>query len=288
MRKSKRELAQEALYKAGELRKKFKIPPMSPVPIYEICKDLDLTVRFVNVSSMEGMYVHGEKNILISSRRPLTRKHYTCGHELGHHVFDHGYKVDELLEAGQKDDPQEFLVDCFAGFLLMPKLALKNAFNIRGWSPELATPRQIFTISCNFNVGYETIINHMNHAVKMISSQRASELKRLTPKSIRQELMGGDSDTSLVIADEQWISQTIDVEVGCQILVPKTTEIDIQPDIASIVENSSVCGKIVRAEKPGIIRAFCPDSNWAVFIRISRLNYEGLSEYRHLEDCDNE
>jgi Zn-dependent peptidase ImmA (M78 family) len=288
MQISRKELAQEALKKSLEVRRQAKLDVTSPAAIYEICEALGLTVQFIKLSSMEGMYMNKERRILISSLRPLARRYYTCSHELGHHVFDHGYKIDELAKAGQKYDPQEFLVDCFAGFLLMPKLALLNAFTVRGWSPESATPLQVFIISCNFSVGYETIISHMTHTLKMISVNRAAELKKSTPKSIRHELIGNDSSPSLIVADEQWASKTIDVEVGCQILVPKAAEINSQSSIVSITEIAVGYGKVIRAERPGIVRVFCRDSNWAVFIRVSRLNYEGLSEYRHMEDCDDE
>jgi Zn-dependent peptidase ImmA (M78 family) len=288
MQISRRELAQKALTKSLEVRRQANIDVMSPAPIYEICEALGLTVQFVKLSSMEGMYINKERRILISSLRPLARRYYTCSHELGHHIFNHGCKMDELAEAGQKDDPQEFLVDCFAGFLLMPKLALLNAFTVRGWAPASATPLQVFVISCNFSVGYETIISHMTHTLKMISVGRATELRKSTPKSIRNELIGDNLSTSLIVADEKWASKTIDVETGCQILVPQSAEINSQAGIVAITEIAVGCGKIIRAERPGIVRVFCRDSNWAVFIRVSRLSYEGFSEHRHLEDYDDE
>jgi Zn-dependent peptidase ImmA (M78 family) len=290
MRVLKKDLAREAQSKSLALRRELNIDPISPVCIYEICEKLGITVQFVDkIPSLEGIYLNQEKRILISSLRPLARQRYTCGHELGHHLFDHGCKVDELCESAQRYDPQEFLVDCFSGFLLMPKLALISAFTARNWIPESATPRQIFAIACNFGVGYDTIINHMAYALKMISSERSQELKKHTPKSIRQELFGEHLQSSyLIIADKKWISKTIDVEVGHHILVPKTAELDSQLGINYISEIPSLSEKIVRVEKPGIIRMFCPESEWAVFIRISRINYEGHSIYRHLEDCDDE
>jgi len=40
---------------------------------------------------MEGMYYRGDPaRIVIGARRPLSRRNFTCGHELGHHIFGHG------------------------------------------------------------------------------------------------------------------------------------------------------------------------------------------------------
>ena len=48
------------------------------------------------------------------------------------------FRSDELV--GQWDrprfDPKEFMADCFAGALLMPKLAVSKAFAVRGWRME--------------------------------------------------------------------------------------------------------------------------------------------------------
>ena len=47
-------------------------------------------------------------------------------------------EIDELVEQWDKPrfDPKEFTADCFAGALLMPKMAVSRAFAVRGWSME--------------------------------------------------------------------------------------------------------------------------------------------------------
>ena len=62
---------------------------------------------------MQGTPSNPRINIFISSLRPTGRQHFTCAHELGHHIFNHGMKIDELVskkESSYNDD--EFLVDC--------------------------------------------------------------------------------------------------------------------------------------------------------------------------------
>lgn len=285
---AQKDLAKQALSKALEVRRKLNLDLKSPVCIYDVCKELGLTVQFVPLFGIEGMYLNedGGKRILVSSLRPLPRKTYTCGHELGHDLFGHGSKVDELEEAMRRNqrDPQEFLVDCFAGFLLMPKIAVLNAFTLRGWMPATTTPQQVFTVACSFGVGYNTLIEHMTYTLQIITEAKAKELKKSNPKTVRQELLG-ESSNPLMIADEQWLLKTIDVEVGYQLLLPKTVQ--IEGNSISFQGNiQQNC--LFRADRQGVVRAYCPDSDWAAFIRVSRFEYAGFSEFRHTEESDDE
>ena len=285
---SQKDLAKQALSKALEVRRKLNLDLKSPVCIYDVCKELGLTVQFVDLFGIEGMYLNedGRKTILVSSLRPIPRKNYTCGHELGHDLFGHGYKVDELEETTRKNqrDPQEFLVDCFAGFLLMPKIAVLNAFTLRGWMPATTTPQQVFTVACSFGVGYNTLIEHMTYTLQLITEAKAKELKKSNPKTVRQELLG-ESSNPLMIADEQWLLKTIDVEVGYQLLLPKSVQ--IEGDIISFQADLQE-GRLFQADRQGVARAYCPDSDWAAFVRVSRFEYTGFSEFRHTEESDDE
>ncbi len=291
-----KELAKQAQSKALEVRRKFNLDPKHPICIYDICEKLgdvyenkEVTVQFLPLLGLEGMYINEDKErrILISSRRPLPRKTFTCAHELGHHLFNHSYKTDQLEETVTKNqrDPQEFLVDCFAGFLLMPALAVRHAFAVRGWTPAIATPRQIFTLACSLNVGYNTLVDHMAYTLNLIDEIKAKELKKARPKTVRQDVLGEASTAHLMIADDQWLLKTIDVEVDYQLLLPKT--VHIEGDIIDFQKNLED-SRVFRAIRPGIARAYCSGSNWAVFIRISRTEYEGFSEFRHTEESDDE
>ncbi|MCG6135144.1 MAG: ImmA/IrrE family metallo-endopeptidase [Nostoc sp. LLA-1] len=281
-------LAQQAMLKSIDVRTQVGLDLKSPICIYSLCDQLKVKVRFVDIS-MEGIYLKTEEpKILLSALRPLTRRNFTCGHELGHHIFGHSSTVDDLIEEHQKlktFDPDEFLVDSFAGFLLMPTLGVRKAFASRGWNAASATPLQIFMIACNFGVGYETLINHMTYTLKMISHSQAVLLLKSTPKSIRQEVLGHSSAEPLIIADAHWSMPTLDAEVGSQLLLPSTAE--ATNDTITIQENYPT-GRLFRATRPGIVRVFCRDSEWAVFVRVSRYQFVGLSQYRHLEEMEDE
>lgn len=285
----KQELALQAMFKSAEVRKKAGIAPNQAICIYKLCDKLDITVRFVDNSSMEGIYLRGKKpTILLSALRPLPRRNFTCAHELGHHVFGHSATIDQLIENTEQSkmfQPEEFLANSFAGVLLMPKLAIRKAFTVRGWNPVSATPHQIFTIACAFGVGYETLISRMTYALKILHYSNAESLLKITPKKIRQEILGRPTTNSLIIADEHWSLPTIDIEVGNYLLLPNTAKSD--RDIITFEENHSK-GTLFLANRPGIVRVYCPDSKWAVFVRVSRHQFIGLSKFRHLEEVEDE
>lgn len=281
-------LAQRAMHKAIEVRTQLGFTLNSPICIYDLCDKLKVKVRFVDIN-MEGMYIKGEEpTILLSSLRPLSRRNFTCAHELGHHIFEHGSTVDELQE-GLDDfktfSPDEFLVDIFAGFLFMPPLAVRKAFVSRGWNSASATPLQFFTIACSFGVGYETLIKHMAYTLKMISHSQATLLLKSSPKAIRKDILRKTSTDPLIIADLQWSLSILDAEVGSNLLLPSMAE--SAKDTITIQEELPL-GRLFRANRPGLVRVYCPDSNWAIFVRISRYQFVGLSKYRHLEDAENE
>jgi Zn-dependent peptidase ImmA (M78 family) len=284
----RQELAQQAMLKSINVRTQAGLDLKSPICIYGLCDKLKVKVRFVDIS-MEGIYLKGEEpQILLSALRPLTRRNFTCGHELGHHVFEHSSTVDELIENSEKAKnfyPEEFLVDTFAGFLLMPTLGIRKAFASRGWDAASATPLQIFTIACSFGVGYKTLIDHMTYTLSMINRTKAASLLKSTPKSIRQDILGRSSAEPLIIADAHWSLPTLDAEVGSQLLLPSTGE--ATNDTITIQENHPK-GRLFRANRPGIVRVFCRDTEWAVFVRVSRYQFVGLSKYRHLEEVEDE
>ena len=108
-------------------------------------------------------------------------------------MFGHGSSIDELREDAKAipwEDPKKFMADTFAGFILMPIIGLRRAFSVRDWTPETATPAQIFTIACEFGVGYATLLTHLSAGVNMLSRGRAAALRRVTLKALRMDILG--------------------------------------------------------------------------------------------------
>uniref|UniRef100_UPI003F9576DD ImmA/IrrE family metallo-endopeptidase n=1 Tax=Rhizobium leguminosarum TaxID=384 RepID=UPI003F9576DD len=74
---------------------------------------------------------------MLSCLRPFPRRIFTCGHELGHHVFNHGMKVDIIAEESEDStfkSSDEILVDSFSAALLMPVGGIQAEFSERNLS----------------------------------------------------------------------------------------------------------------------------------------------------------
>ena len=281
---NRRALANQAMQAAITIRARAKLDQHGPICIYGLAETLGVTVRFNDIN-MEGMYQRGAPpRIHLSARRPLPRRAYSCAHELGHHVFGHASSIDELREDARErhwEDPKEFLADTFAGFTLMPIMGLRRAFATRNWTPETATAAQMFTISCDFGVGYGTLLTHLSAGANMISRARAAALHRVTPKAVRAHILGALTPEPLIVADSQRPGPTLDVEVMTLLLLPPGTE----TSGASLVHERDLAdGRLFRAVRPGIVQASASSGAWTTFVRIAPEAYVGLARYRHLED----
>jgi Zn-dependent peptidase ImmA (M78 family) len=284
----RRALASQAMQAATATRAKAKLDQHSPLCIYRLCETLGVAVRFNNIN-MEGMYQRGAPpRIHLSARRPLPRRAYNCAHEAGHHVFGHGSSIDELREDAKEhpwEDPKEFLADVFAGFILMPVMGLRRAFAVRGWTPETATPAQMFMIACDFGVGYTTLLTHLSAGVNMITRARSLALQRSTPKALRADILSALTSEPLIVADRHRAGPTLDAEVKTLLLLPPGTE----TTGASLAhERDLPNGRLFRAVRPGIVQASADSGAWAAFVRVAPEAYVGLAQYRHLEDDPDE
>src|SRR6266516_2401904 len=220
----RRSLVMDAADAALRVRQSAGLGIWTPMCIYDVAEELGLEVRFVDIASMEGMYCKtATPLILVSSLRPSGRQAFTCAHELGHHIYKHGTRIDELVDrptAKSRFDPEEFLADCFAGFLLMPKSAVSRAFAIRGWHIRSCTPLQLYTIAGEFGVGYTALIQHLAGTLNLIPRSRANELAKVQPRQIRSAHLGREIKEDLTLVDAHWTGRPIDIQVGDLIQLP--------------------------------------------------------------------
>ena len=257
------------------------------VCVYDLAEKLGLEVRFLDLPSMEGMYLSASgPAIIVSSLRPPGRRAFTCAHELGHHNRSDGVEIDELVEQWDKPrfDPKEFAADCFAGALLMPKMAVSRAFAIRGWSMEDCTPEQVFMVAGYFGVGYATLVHHLRSALQVLPGSRAQALLKVSPRKAQSLLMGWQTPQNAVVVDPHWTGRAVDVEVGDLIFVRGGA----QSEGACIEQSSDVDhGRLFRATRPGIGRMEA-GTTWSAFVRVSRREYVGRALYRHWEEAGDE
>lgn len=282
---SRRALYQQAMQASLRVRAAAGFDLKRPICIYALCNARGVTVRF-NAINMEGMYDRLPRpRIHLSALRPLVRRTFNCGHELGHHEFGHGSTIDELREeaaSARWDQPNEILADTFSAFVLMPSLGLREAFSLRHTTPDKASPAQTYAVACNFGVGYSTLVTHLAFGIETLTPFRRAFLSRHSPRSIRAEYLGESTTDPLVIVDDAWTAPSIDVEEGHLIWVPAAVQ--ITPNVA-VLDRIIRGGRLYRAIAPGLGRATRIDSGWASYVRVARREYVGLADYRHLEDA---
>jgi Zn-dependent peptidase ImmA (M78 family) len=279
------QIYRDAIIKAGEIRNQLGVDMFQPINIFDSCTKLGIDVKFVDVN-MEGFYAkqNGFATILISSLRPLPRRVFTCGHELGHHVFNHGLKVDILAEQDRTatiyKDKDEILVDAFSAALLMPVGGVQVEFTNRNWDIEQASPIEFYTVASTFGVGYQTLITH-SKINGLISEYQADSLSKLTPAKIFKTYFGSAEDKSYFrIIDEYTELSVIDLELSNYLILPY--DLQLEDDYLRKINNTKF-GYIYKANKAGISSVNLPNGN-SFFLRIQRENYIGFADYRHFEN----
>jgi hypothetical protein len=275
-------LARKAVTAAMRLRGRHGRAADQPICPMDLARDDGVDVRLVSIKSLDGMYTPDVPTIVLGSLRPRGRRAYTCAHELGHHVFGHGLRVDELLEepseAEFKDDT-EYVADRFAAALLMPKLAVLHAFAVRHWDVATCDPARAFTIAGVLGVGYTTLVGYLEGTLRAISATAAHRLRKTSPKAIRSNILGNEAVEGLLIIDEFWSGRPVDAEVGDLLVVPPGT--DISNDTVERARDH-----VYRATAPGV--ASLRRGSWQAELRVMRAGYTGLAEYRHLEEADDD
>src|SRR3989442_641722 len=107
---NKSALAADAVRAAALLRANLGIEAAVGLCPYDLAMQLQIKVSFIGAPSLEGLYSPDPRPaIILNSERPAGRRRFTCGHEIGHHVFNHGCRIDELAEDNASGStPEEY------------------------------------------------------------------------------------------------------------------------------------------------------------------------------------
>ena len=280
---NRRALILQGARAASDARDSVGVDLVAPVNIYAVAEAMGVRVRFLPVS-MEGFYRKGSPpRVMLSALRPLARRAFTCAHEVGHHWFGHGSTIDELQGDNRHDSviPEEILANAFAGFMLMPSIGLRRAFNSRGWKPATADPVQILTISSEFGVGYETLLIHLAITLGDMPRSVQTELAKWTPQRIRKKLLGDADADGMVILDEKHQTSGVDLEDGYALAVPAGATVS-----GSVLSpRQPIAGfDVYDAVSRG--RATITTAHWQAEARVAPQKFVGPANYRFLEDPD--
>ncbi|MGM4965755.1 ImmA/IrrE family metallo-endopeptidase [Tardiphaga sp. 1201_B9_N1_1] len=282
---NRRALTYEAAQEAADARDAAGASQDIPICVYDVAHMLNARVRFVDVD-MEGMYERGPPSrILLSPYRPLVRRTFSCAHELGHHRFGHGSTVDELqhssANAPQSEIPEEVLANAFAGFVLMPAIAIQRSFFRRGIEPMSASPLDFYRVACDFGVGYTTLVTHMAYSLAEISNQRRLDLERWKPNDLRRMALGYVDPLPVMIFDDLGEAYTAEVECEYGLLLPIGSQVD---GAGLKFERRVANGDLFRAASPGLTRVQMQSR--FLDVRVMPKKYVGLAQFRYMENDD--
>jgi Zn-dependent peptidase ImmA (M78 family) len=279
----KLELARDAMQASIRVRFDLGIGLEEPLCTYSACDRLGVPVRFVDIS-MEGIYSQTPlPRILLSAWRPLVRRHFNCAHELGHHMYGHGFKLDELQASPETYDdhsPEEFLANTFAGHLLMPVLGIRRAFARRKVDALHAEPHQILAIACEFGVSYGALATQLKFCLNDINEPRRKQLTAART-NLQRSMIGSYQGRGIMYLDEYFGACAIDVEENYLIVAPAGAV-----PSNHCVERLGNCahGVVFKVAARGSVELVVPGTTWTVAVRATSANFIGLARYRFLEE----
>jgi Zn-dependent peptidase ImmA (M78 family) len=289
------ELARQALRASIRLRIELDVPPTAALCVFDAAEKLEIELRYVDVPSMEGMYLknsepHLRPIILVSALRPAGRQATTAAHELGHHVFGHGTRIDQYMADSDENsvtpsgNEEEMLANSFAGFFLMPKAAVEHGFKVRGYVPGSVTAQQVYEVAGWLGVGYGTLIHQMRSSLDLLTEPKAKALLSIQPKKVRQELFGAALSADCFVVGQAWSGRPVDLQRGDVALMKNDVALE---GTCLEIDGKTADGRvIVKAVTTGMGRIVGPD--WAVFARVRPREFVGRSIFRHLELTDDD
>jgi Zn-dependent peptidase ImmA (M78 family) len=264
---------------ALEIRQTVGIQFDYPVAIIDLALQLGILVCFKRLSSMEGLWCKEKRSIVLTSLRPAGRRTFTCAHEIAHCHFNHGSRIDELLDYAICDSfhPEEYLANELAAHLLMPLYAVSRGLQIRKWNPATLTALQVYTLASHFGVSYGALLNHLYYAFNMVRKGRFEVLNRTSPKMIRSMFCPTVSAQHLVVVDEFWRHRPVDLEVGDLLILPQGTDFDRQ--LLESVPCQTGFGLAACARSAGVGCLLQSDGS-QLLLRVIPKEFEGFAEYR--------
>lgn len=269
---------------ARELRRVHNLSHLDPVSPFDLAGGEGIEVLFQELRGVEGLYLRrGHPLILVSALRPPGRQVYTCAHEIGHHLAGHGTSIDAIADnAGRRQlADEEFLVEVFAGYLLMPRRGVEQAFRKRAVGPDACSPEVIYTIATAFGVGYSALVHHIFWSLGLIDESRFRSLLKVTPKDVKSRLVGRPFTGGLVLVDDHWPERPVDLRVDDLIL---TSHARVADESVVRAEGYEGEGFVLRGRVPGVDKVELAGRPRVV--RVSRRGYVGRAVNRFLEDPD--
>jgi len=166
---------------------------MPPVDVYKAIGDAGAVLMWRPMPRQFGAYVAepgSRPGILINNGLPPAAQRQTAGHELGHHRFRHGTRIDANLEAplAQRTvwTAEEKEAEAFAAWFLMPRKAVRTALARLGLErPQ--EPEEVYQLSLMLGTPYLSTARHLP-SLRLASPQMVNRWAATSPSVIKARL----------------------------------------------------------------------------------------------------
>jgi hypothetical protein len=190
-----REAHRQAMDAAAEAHEEYAVDTFARVDVFAVIVEAGIDLFFRPTGDVAGAYLpaaaFGAGGIVINSDHPLALQRYSGGHELGHHWYGHGAKVDyevELATGPDRDrlDPEEMLAEAFASWFLMPPELVELMLERVGVERP-RTPRDVYQLALRLGTSYQATCYHLP-SVQLLKSASAHTWAQMTLRTIKEEL----------------------------------------------------------------------------------------------------
>ena len=184
----------EAMAVAAECHDELQIDVFSRIDVFSVFSDLRMKLLFKRLGSCAALYLPsafaGRPGALINSQHPLALQRYSGAHELGHHRFEHGPKIDrdvELRLRGHELPPEEKLAEAFAAWFLMPPELGDVVFEDALILDKPHGPHDVYAAALRFGTSYSATCVHLV-SLKRVSRTQSEAWLKVPLKSIKTDV----------------------------------------------------------------------------------------------------
>lgn len=221
-------LRRDAQVRALQTRASLQIPMDREVDVFSVIRALRLWLLFEPLDGLFGMYQRqpDAAGIVLSVKVHPALQRYTAAHELGHHVLGHelGMDPEKHVNTWSGLPRDELAAQMFAAEFLMPLPAVNAAAIAMGIKQRGLDDIHTYQLSLRLRTSYSAMITRLQ-TLQWIDSTEARQLRAVTPKSIKQRLLGrppADAASDVWVVTESQEQAAISPLVGDEVIFALT------------------------------------------------------------------
>jgi Zn-dependent peptidase ImmA (M78 family) len=183
-----------SLAEATACHDELDLDPFARVDVFRAFSSLGLKLLFRRLESCAALYLPGsfgsKPGALINSQHPVALQRYSGSHELGHHRFGHGPRIDretELRLTGAALPDEEKLAEAFAAWFLMPPELGDVIFEETLKLDRCGSPQDVYAAALRFGASYTATCVHLV-SLKRVTQGQSDDWLQLPLKKLKMAL----------------------------------------------------------------------------------------------------